>query len=242
VEEVIYIPNRIIKESICFSEDIERLTPQEEIFFYRLIVNCDDFGRLDARIPILKAKLYPLKENVKSSDIERYLKKLSTIKPNPLITLYFCEEKRYLQMVNWDKHQQIRAKRSKYPSLEEATLNVISDDIICNQMNAYVPENPNPNPNPNPIRESKSKSAIEIAMDDFKEFRKKIKAPMTEKAVELILKELDKLAKDDDTKIAILHQSIQRGWKGVFALSQQNKKDSGSSNVFFDILREEGKM
>ena len=36
------MPNRVIKESICTSEQIDALTPFEEITFYRLIVNADD--------------------------------------------------------------------------------------------------------------------------------------------------------------------------------------------------------
>lgn len=211
------MPNRIIKESICTSEDINSLSPQEEVFFYRLMVNCDDFGRLDARTPILKAKLYPLKENMKSCDIERYLLKLSEIKPTPLIFLYENEGIKYLQMVKWDKHQQIRAKRSKYPAHNDQNSTMISNDINCNQLPTYVPENPIQS-------ESKSesnKSALESAIDDFKEFRKKIKKPMTEKAVELLLKDLDKFAADDEAKIEILDRSILNGWQGVFPLKNE---------------------
>lgn len=183
------MPNRLIKESICTSEDINQLTADEEIFFYRLMVNCDDFGRFDARIPILKSRLYPLKSDsdMKSCDIERYLKKLSEIKPNPLIFLYENDGCMYLQLVKWDKHQQIRAKRSKYPSYNDSGSTLIShdineyqkneteiiiqqnetpcnnlisieSDIICNQMNTYVPENPIQS---NPIRESESESEKE---------------------------------------------------------------------------------
>jgi hypothetical protein len=34
------VPNRIIKESICTSNEIDALKPEEELFFYRIIVNC----------------------------------------------------------------------------------------------------------------------------------------------------------------------------------------------------------
>jgi hypothetical protein len=214
------LPNRILKESICYSEDINKLKPDEEIFFYRLIVNCDDYGRLDARIPILKSRLYPLREQMKSDDIKRYLKKLIDVKPEPLIILYENGGIQYLQMCKWEKHQQIRAKRSKYPSLTDKESIVISNDINGNQMIAYVPENPNPNPNPIRESESESKTAIEIAIDDFKEFRKKIKKPMTDKAVELFKKELNKLSKDEEVQTAIINQSIVNGWQGVFPLKQ----------------------
>lgn len=216
---VINTPNRIIKESICCSEDINKLTADEEVFFYRLIVNCDDYGRLDARIPILKAKLYPLKEHVKSSDIMRYLMKLSSIAPEPLIILYEKSGIQYLQMTKWDKHQQIRAKRSKYPASTDS-------DSICNQMisdDSICPRNPNPNPNPNP---NTNKTALEIAIDDFKEFRKKIKKPMTDRAVQLLITKLNDLASDDTHKIAILEQSIVNGWQGVFPLKDTTDKTS----------------
>ena len=35
------MPNRILKDSICTSETIEGLTDAEEVFFYRLLVQCD---------------------------------------------------------------------------------------------------------------------------------------------------------------------------------------------------------
>ena len=134
----VQVPNRIIKESIRYSEDIDKLSAAEEVFFYRLIVNCDDYGRMDARIPILKSRLYPLKDNVKSSDIKRYLVKLFENKPEPLIILYEKNGIQYLQMTKWEKHQQIRAKHSKYPGLNDAEKKLISEDIMCNQLQSYL--------------------------------------------------------------------------------------------------------
>lgn len=68
-------------------------------------------------------------------------------------------------------------------------------------------------------------SALDVAMDDFADFRKKIRKPLTQKARELTLAELEKLAPgDEQAKIAILNQSIQRGWQGVFPLRQEDRK------------------
>jgi hypothetical protein len=217
------VPNRIIKESICYSEDINSLSPQEEVFFYRLIVNCDDYGELDARIPILKAKLYPLKP-MKSLDINRYLMKLASIN---LIALYENAGINYLKMTNWDKHQQIRAHRHKYPSISDEKSHLISVDINSNQMitNAPVIQS-------NPIQsESESKSnteakkPLDIAINDFIQFRKETKKTMTERAIKLFLTELNKLATDDDTKIKIINQSILKGWTSVYPLT--TNKTSG---------------
>lgn len=119
------MPNRIIKESICTSDSIDALTAFEEVVFYRLIVNCDDFGRLDARPKVLVAKLFPLKD-MKPSDMEAALQSLVSA---GLITLYQVDGKPYLQMNTWDRHQTRRANKSKYPGPDEGTV-IACDPVI----------------------------------------------------------------------------------------------------------------
>lgn len=147
------MPNRIIKESICTSDTIDSLKPFEEIFFYRLIVNCDDYGRLDARPAILKAKLFPLKADVREKQINDALAGLSL---SGIVDVYLCDGRPYLQLTNWAKHQQIRNKKSKYPAKESGCSDLNSFDINCNQKNSddsKCPRNPiQSNPNPNPIQ------------------------------------------------------------------------------------------
>ena len=145
------MPNRILKESICTSENIDQLSPWAEIAFYRLMVNCDDYGRMDARAKILKSRLFPLKD-VSEGDIMIWLKELTGA---DLITVYDVDGKPYLQMKTWDRHQQVRAKRSKYPS---------PDDNTCNQMISNAIKSPR-----NPIQslsESESLSLSKPLMDD----------------------------------------------------------------------------
>jgi hypothetical protein len=128
------MPNRILKESICTSDNIDRLSAFEETVFYRLIVNCDDFGRLDARPKILASKLFPLKD-IRANQMEGALRALTSAE---LVDLYYVDGKPFLQMKTWDRHQQIRAKKSKYPSVSDS-------DSNCNQMNAddsKCPRNP----------------------------------------------------------------------------------------------------
>ena len=143
----VVIPNRIIKESICTSNEIDNLKPEEEVFFYRILVNCDDYGRMDARPPILRAKCFPLRiDKVKDKDIKAWINSLVA---RNLIFLYTVDGKRYLQTTTWEKHQQVRAKRSKFPAPDDGVINKIadepvekSDDSNGNQMQSDVPENP----------------------------------------------------------------------------------------------------
>ena len=146
------MPNRIIKESICTSDSIDKLTWFEEAMFYRLIVNCDDYGRFDGRAAVIKSRLFPLKDNITVKAVEAAIKKLVSVE---LVTLYVFEGKPYLHLPTWDSHQQIRAKRSKYPSPDEA------DKAICNQMisdDIRCPRNPIQSES-NPNTESESECA-----------------------------------------------------------------------------------
>lgn len=108
------MPNRILKETICSSETINKLTEAEENLFYRLIVQCDDYGRLDARPRIIISKCYPLKMyEISEEDIIQRLLKLAQV---GLIKFYIASDnKPYLQITNWDEHQRVRNKKSKYP-------------------------------------------------------------------------------------------------------------------------------
>jgi hypothetical protein len=129
------MPNRIIKESICSSCDINALTREEECFFYRLMVNCDDYGRMDGRAAVLRAKCYPLLlDKVSEPRVQGYLARLVKL---GMVQVYISDDKPYVQITSWDRHQQVRAKRPKYPP---PTCNqLISDDITCNQAIAHAP-------------------------------------------------------------------------------------------------------
>lgn len=127
------MPNRIIKESICTSEDIDALSDGAECFFYRLTVNCDDYGLMDARMPIIKAKCYPLK----SIDINRIHLFLEELESRGLISLYEVDERPYLRLTSWSKHQQVRAKKAKFPTPEQGKpitcKQLISSDRKCHR-------------------------------------------------------------------------------------------------------------
>ena len=127
------MPNRILKESICTSENIDCLSAFHETVFYRMIVNCDDFGRMDARPKILASRLFPLKD-IRASQMEDALRALTSAE---LVTLYEVDGKPFLQMNTWDRHQTIRAKKSRFPAPDESTCTHLqADEIICKQMQA----------------------------------------------------------------------------------------------------------
>jgi len=221
------MPNRILKETICTSEQIDSLSPEAEAFFYRLIVNCDDFGRLDARIPILKSKCYPLK----SIDSKCLQEMLYILRDAGLVFLYSVDGKPFMSLISWEKHQQIRAKRSKYPAPNDGVAiignHLISDEIIC-------PRNPiQSNPESNPIQSP----ALPVAdNDDVKLARfmyqrilviqPKVKEPRFDKWANTI-----RLMREQDGRT---HKQIQDAF--IFA----NKDQFWKSNILSpDALRKQ---
>ncbi|HID0882142.1 TPA: phage replisome organizer N-terminal domain-containing protein [Clostridium botulinum] len=76
---------------------------------------------------------------------------------------------------------------------------------------------------------------------EFIKMRTLIKSKMTNSALDLMLKNLNKLSNNDDIKIKILEQSIMNSWKGVFPLKEsnsikQNSSNTDSSNPFLNML------
>lgn len=131
------MPNRILKETICTSENLNSLEPEAEVFLYRLIVTCDDYGIFFANTSILRAKCFPLRiDKIKDKDIEKWIKALVDAK---LIFLYEYEGRQYLKLTKWERHQQVRATKSKYPTPDMEGIRMISFDINCNQLQANVP-------------------------------------------------------------------------------------------------------
>lgn len=149
------MPNRIIKESICTSETIDQMSLFEEVFFYRLLTACDDYGRMDARPKILKSKLFPLKDRLTLKDIESALHKLADI---GCVRLYECDSKPYLYLPTWEAHQQVRAKRSKYPAPDKSCNHMISHDITC-------PRNPIQSESESKDRESDARTREDADFD-----------------------------------------------------------------------------
>ena len=75
---------------------------------------------------------------------------------------------------------------------------------------------------------------LRSSIKDFIEFRKQIKSPLTEKALTLSFNKLDKLAgaNNDELKISIINQSIERGWKGLFEYKDNTPRSSAPASDY----------
>ena len=72
------------------------------------------------------------------------------------------------------------------------------------------------------IAEYTENKELQDALHDFVDMRTKARKPLTVRAMKLSLNELDKLAVDDVTKIAIVNQSIVHTWSTFYKLQNNN--------------------
>lgn len=65
---------------------------------------------------------------------------------------------------------------------------------------------------------------LRVELREHLKTRKQKKAALNNRAIELSLKKLDKLADSDEEKLLIVQNSIMNGWVGFFPLKQDEKK------------------
>lgn len=139
------MPSRILKESICTSESLAYISAEAEVLFYRLIVRADDFGLYYGTPKILASLLFPL--NVPTE--KKVSSWLAELVNGGLVATYRAENGRqYLKLLSWDKHQNRRATKPKYPLPQEfdntCSQEVSSDNSdTCTQMQADSSVNEN---------------------------------------------------------------------------------------------------
>lgn len=123
------MPNRVIKESIKRSDQIDSLSWFEEVLFYRLMVTADDYGCIDGRVLLIKNELFPLKENVTKKAVEEALEKLVSV---GLLCKYTVSGMPYMFFPTWEKHQRVRNKVRKFPAPPQDVLFLVD----CGQLTA----------------------------------------------------------------------------------------------------------
>ncbi len=124
------MPNRLIKETIRTSKNVNALTDFQFRVWVYLVTYVDDFGRGSADPEILKGFVFPRKKGITEQQIEEALHSLAN---SGMIQLYEVEGESYFCFQNWERHQQIRAKKSKFPAPASNGYQMISDDIKCSR-------------------------------------------------------------------------------------------------------------
>ncbi len=140
----------------------------------------------------------------------------------------------YLYVKNFDGRQrELKSCLSNFETLNIEICNSDSQNLKQSNTGSNTPNN-----TPKSKKEEKAESYDSIidaytqdqdlgnALREFIKMRQRIRKPMTNYALKLLTKKLDKLASSTDIKIDILNQSIVNGWQDIYAL-----KEGGRANA-----------
>jgi hypothetical protein len=173
------VSGRILRENITTSETLDACTPGAECFFYRLLTVADDYGLMDARLSILRARCYPLRDKMACETVQMLLDELTE---RALVLRYEVDGKPFLAINKWDQHQRIQTKKPRHPfpppgsghllpymkaapvsteahtSPRKSTVDHREPPLatVTHRSRAHASRPPNPNPNPNPNPKSKT--------------------------------------------------------------------------------------
>lgn len=226
--------NRILRDWTC-SEIVNELSDQAEIFFTRLIMKADDFGRFYGSPKLLKAQLFPFKEHSFKS-IEKW--RDECVKSG-IVLLYKSDGKEYLEIK--DFNQRLRLMKSKFPEpltyVSQMTVNCQSNDGVKGKETEEEIETESE------VETKPKKNDAYAAELDFSlfnnqiicfhwvewtqykkiEHNEKFKSAKTE---QLAINKLGEMAGMDAEKARqIIDQSMSNRWKGLFELKKQNNNN-----------------
>lgn len=199
----------------------EMLTDEEAGKLIKAIFEYEDTGQIISLDKSLRIAFIPIK-SILDRNKEKYEKVVERNKSNI--------EKR------WNKEDTKNTTGKN--GIQKNTKNTDNDNVNDNEY-VYVYDNDIDKKEKSKKRktfedvfsENHFSEQLENTIRDFIDMRKTIKKPMTSKALELLIKNLDKLTNLEEEKIAILNQSIEHGWQTVYPLKQNNSNCSSKGNI-----------
>lgn len=99
----------------------------------------------------------------------------------------------------------------------------VSTDVDIKEPNGSVERKSKKREKAEIIETFSKNDILNATIHEFIDFRKQIKAPMSDIALTKMLAKLDKIGKSDHEKIEILNESMANGWKGIFPLDRSKK-------------------
>lgn len=101
----------------------------------------------------------------------------------------------------------------------DENINCAIDENVNGAIDENVKEN-NTSINNTSINNIKESDGIANALNEFQQMRKSIKKPLTNNALNRLIKRLNDMTDSDDEKIAILNQSIDHCWQDIYPLKK----------------------
>jgi len=100
---------RMIDKVVILSKKVNAVSEGAENLYYRVNISADDYGRYHAEPEILKGQIYTLRK-IRLAEIFRRVDELWGIE---LIKMYAVNGEKYLEIIDFEKHQTFKSDRPK---------------------------------------------------------------------------------------------------------------------------------
>ena len=111
------MPERLIREGILESEAVNRISPEAELFYRRVMSIVDDYGRFEWDVKKIRLRVFGYRFDwATEAKIAGWMSECEA----ELIVLYQVGAKKYFEIRNFG--QRLRAKRSKFPGPLDSTV------------------------------------------------------------------------------------------------------------------------
>jgi hypothetical protein len=124
------MPDRIIRERVTTSPELDACTAEAERLFYRQLVRADDYGRFEATPTVMLAACFPRRAGAwKPARVARWRDELAGA---GLWDLYEISSRLYGCFRTWGRHQRRRDSKPKFPPPDHPDAKVVPPRSAAN--------------------------------------------------------------------------------------------------------------
>ena len=113
------------------------------------------------------------------------------------------------------------SKQSLTGGSKQSLPNILDNNTLDNNTVSKKERKSRPKSYDEQIEEYTQNDDLRTALKAFVQMRAFIKKPLTEYALKLMLKKLDGMATDDETKTAIVNNAVEHNWQGIYPLKEE---------------------
>lgn len=222
---------RTVKPEFWDDEKLATATSRDvRLLYIGMFNHSDDYAVVKGNLKWLQNQIFPY-ENIKPKTFEGWIEELLQI--HRIIPFEVNSEK-FFYIKNFNEHQVInRPSKMRNPAPPEdilATVSLNPHGVLLVGREGKGEEGNGKG------GEGEEDKKVEIpswipkdAWKGFIDMRKRIKAPLTDRAIELIIEKLEAFKKQGVDVGKILDQSTERSWRGIFPLKDGGSNGQGSS-------------
>jgi hypothetical protein len=108
------MPDRMVREAARFSTRLEKISPQAELMFWRLITVPDDYGIYYADPAQLRAAIWPTNpRNIRTTEVARWRDELAAA---GIIAAFEVEGVRYIELLRFGQADKLKHPRRRHPA------------------------------------------------------------------------------------------------------------------------------